>query len=281
MQLSRRTALGALAASALALCGCAPERAGTGTPTGTAAGTPAGPGTAAPTTGSPVPPAAVPPAAAAPPADGPAAGSPALALTVRHSLTDPASQWILVNKHTPLNPPTFAPADLRQPQIPADTGEALLLRDMAATAAEAMFAAAAAAGAPMVLLSGYRSYQTQVGLYASYAAVSGAALADTYSARAGYSEHQTGLAMDIGAASGACPLQYCFVLQPAAIWAAANAHRFGFILRYQQGHNLVTGFYAESWHYRFVGVELATDLVGRGFATLEEYFGKPAAPAYL
>lgn len=133
----------------------------------------------------------------------------------------------------------------------------------------------------MTMLSGYRSYETQVGLYASYAAQSGAALADTYSARPGYSEHQTGLAMDIGALDGSCPLQYCFVQQPAAIWAAANAHRYGFILRYQLGHNAVTGFYAESWHYRYVGVELAVDLVARHYTTLEEYLGKPAAPAYL
>lgn len=185
---------------------------------------------------------------------------------------------MLVNKVNPLVPANYEPQDLVTPAVPQDGG--IVLRTEAAHALEAMFSNAAAAGAPMKLLSGYRSSATQAQLYAQYAASSGTALADTYSARPGYSEHQTGLALDIGTANGVCPVEYCFVETPAAVWAAANAFKFGFILRYQLGHNDVTGYYAESWHYRFVGIALATDMHNKGYATLEEYIGKPAAPAY-
>lgn len=220
----------------------------------------------------------------APPAPGPvpSPGSPVHALKTKYSLSDPNSPWVLVNKHLPLNPLSYEPPDLVRPALPiGGGGEAALLRAEAAQAASGMFAAAAAAGAAMTMLSSYRSYDTQVGLYGGYAAQTGGADADTKSARAGYSEHQTGLALDIGDASGLCNLNPCFATTPAAVWAAANCHLFGFIVRYQLGHDGVTGFYAEPWHLRYLGVELATAIVAKGFGSYEEFLGVEAAGGYL
>ncbi len=72
-----------------------------------------------------------------------------------------------------------------------------------------------------------------------------------------------------------------FANLPAAIWAKANAHRFGFVVRYPWMFHDITGYWYEPWHLRFIGVEAATDMTTRGIATLEEYFGLEAAPAYL
>jgi zinc D-Ala-D-Ala carboxypeptidase len=206
---------------------------------------------------------------------------PAQALSRQFPLTDPSSPWVVVNKRRPLKPLDYAPADLVSPRVPAGAGaEPPLLRAEAAAALEQLAASAAADGVTVTLLSSYRSYNTQVGLYSGYVAGNGEAEADTKSARPGYSEHQTGWALDIGDGGGACAFDPCFAEQPAAVWAAANAHRFGFLVRYQPEQSGITGYYAESWHLRYVGVELASDLVGKGFNTLEEYLGLEAAPGY-
>src|SRR4029453_3004865 len=114
------------------------------------------------------------------------------AIKSQHSLTDPASPWVIVNKHRPLAPAQYVPADLVQPNVAlAVSGEAAQLNSTTAAAAEQMFAAAARDGVTMTLASGYRSYGTQVATYNSYVASRGQAEADTASARPGYSEHQT------------------------------------------------------------------------------------------
>jgi D-alanyl-D-alanine carboxypeptidase len=211
-----------------------------------------------------------------------APASPASRLGQQHSLTDPASPWLVVNKHRPLSPQQFVPPDLVQPKVRlAVTGEATHLNSTTAAAAEKLFAAAAGAGIILTLASGYRSYSTQVATYGGYVRSEGQAMADTASARPGYSEHQTGWAFDIGDGGGACGFQPCFAEQPAAVWAKANAHLFGFVVRYPWSFQDITGYYYESWHLRYIGVEAATDMVSRGIATLEEYFGLPAAPGYL
>ncbi|HET8878754.1 MAG TPA: D-alanyl-D-alanine carboxypeptidase family protein [Arthrobacter sp.] len=235
-------------------------------------------------TAAPVPDGSTPPATpAASPSPSVTPGSPAAtAPGARHSLTDPASPWVLVNKHRPLSPATFVPPDLVQPAVRlAVTGEASLLNSTTAAAAERMFADAASAGVGMTLASGYRSYLTQTATYNSYVNSQGRAGADTASARPGHSEHQTGWAFDIGDGGGACSFQPCFADQPAAGWAKANAHRFGFVVRYPWMYHEITGYYYESWHLRYIGVEAATDMHTKGVATLEEYFGLEAAPGYL
>ena len=116
--------------------------------------------------------------------------------------------------------------------------------------------------------SGFRSYETQATLYQSYVNQEGQAAADTYSARPGYSEHQTGLAFDILDSAGN------LLEEPTASkWLADNARLYGFIVRYQPGKESSTGYIAESWHVRYIGQE-ATDIYQSGL-TLEEYYGVP------
>jgi D-alanyl-D-alanine carboxypeptidase len=277
---SRRSFTRFLAAGAglTVLTACTPEAPGAAAPS------------LAPSSTSPSPVAATAPAtttaeaAAAPPAAPEAAPAPppSAALPRQFSLTDPASPWLIVNKRRPLVPPAYAPADLVRPAVAMTaSGEAALLNSTTAAAAEAMFAAAARDGVSMVLASGYRSYATQVATYNSYVAARGQADADTASARPGYSEHQTGWAFDIADGNGACGFQPCFADQPAAVWAKANGHRFGFVVRYPWMFHPITGYYYEPWHLRYIGVEAATDMASKGIFTLEEYFGVEAAPGYL
>ncbi|QCB98896.1 D-alanyl-D-alanine carboxypeptidase family protein [Arthrobacter sp. PAMC25564] len=200
----------------------------------------------------------------------------------QHSLTDPASPWVVVNKHRPLSPAAYVPADLVGPAVRlAVAGEAALLNSTTAAAAEQLFAAAAADGVVLTLASGYRSFATQTVTYGGYVDSRGQAEADTASARPGYSEHQTGWSFDIGDGGGACSFQPCFAEQPAAAWARSNGHRYGFVVRYPWDFHEITGYYYEPWHLRYIGVEAATDMLNRGIATLEEYFGLEAAPDYL
>ena len=113
--------------------------------------------------------------------------------------------------------------------------------------------------------SGFRSYETQVGLYQSYVDQDGVAAADRYSARPGYSEHQTGLAFDLIDTSGN------LVQDPGASkWLLKNAAKYGFIVRYQEGKEASTGYMPESWHLRYIG-EDAKDVAASG-KSLEEYF---------
>ncbi len=123
---------------------------------------------------------------------------------------------MVVNKHRPLTPATFVPADLVRPSVRlATSGEAAQLNSTTAGAAEAMFAAAAAAGVVLTLASGYRSYTTQIATYNNWVATEGRAAADTASARPGYSEHQTGWSFDIGDGSGRDSFTPAFANQPA------------------------------------------------------------------
>jgi D-alanyl-D-alanine carboxypeptidase len=137
-----------------------------------------------------------------------------------------------------------------------------------------MLSAAKAASAPkMKYVSGYRSYAKQEQLYNSYVANDGQAAADTYSARPGFSEHQTGLAVDIGE-GGSCDLETCFENTASAKWVAANAYKYGFIVRYMKGKEASTGYQYEPWHLRYLGVSEATSVYNSG-KTLEEYYGIP------
>lgn len=114
--------------------------------------------------------------------------------------------------------------------------------------------------------SGFRSYDTQVELYNNYVASDGQEAADRYSARPGYSEHQTGLAFDIKDASGQ------LLTDPeASKWLAENAHKYGFIIRFPEGGEESTGYMPEAWHIRYIGKE-ATDIYKSG-KTLEQYYG--------
>lgn len=195
-----------------------------------------------------------------------------------NSVDDPNSIWVVSNKKRPLNPADFAPNDLSMPQS-VENEFSQPLREPAARAVERMVADAAAAGIPMRIISAYRDYATQVSLYNRYVARDGQAAADTYSARPGHSEHQTGLAVDFDD-HGQCYLNACFADTAAGQWLAANASNYGFINRYPNGAEAITGFTFEPWHYRYVGPELATEMKRTNTATLEQFFDLPAAPSY-
>ena len=129
-----------------------------------------------------------------------------------------------------------------------------------------LFAAASKDGLNLFVASGFRSYSTQKQLYDNYAARDGAAEADRYSARPGHSEHQTGLAFDINMADSS------FEGTPEAKWLAKNSHKYGFVIRYPQGKEHITGYIYEPWHIRYLGVKTATDVYNSGLC-LEEYLG--------
>ena len=138
-----------------------------------------------------------------------------------------------------------------------------------------MQAAAKLAGIDLYIGSGYRSYNTQKSLYNNYVKRDGKNAADTYSARPGYSEHQTGLAIDICShdLKKAC-VNSNFNNSAPANWLKDNAQYYGFILRYPNGKSGETGYKYESWHYRYVGKDLAGKLYNGGdWITLESYLG--------
>ena|SRR5919205_2037599 len=196
-----------------------------------------------------------------------ATAAPSGELLSTEAVSNPSHAWVLVNKSRPLNPRQFAPSDL----VSWNSGNHLLRRQVAGALTQ-LFAGARGAGYSLEVISAYRSYASQSALYNSYVQMYGQAYADTISARPGYSEHQTGLAADIGNAGGGCGLTACFGTTPGGRWVAANAHRYGFIVRYPQGYSGITGYTYEPWHLRFVGVPLAADMKSRGIPTMEQYF---------
>lgn len=195
-----------------------------------------------------------------------------------NSIDDPNSIWVVSNKLRPLNPIDFSPSDLSMP-VGVENEFSQPLREPAARAVEQLVAAAQAEGVSMRIISAYRSYGTQTSLYSGYVQRDGQAAADTYSARPGHSEHQTGLAVDFDD-HGSCYLATCFADTAAGVWLAEHAADYGFVLRYPNGADAITGFQYEPWHFRYVGSELAKEMKRTNTATLEEFFGLPAAPGY-
>ena len=127
---------------------------------------------------------------------------------------------------------------------------------------------AKALGLNLWIQSGYRSYSRQESIYNSYVLNDGQLNADTYSARPGHSEHQTGLAFDLNS------IDDSFTYTNEGIWVNNNCYRYGFIIRYPKGKENITGYMHESWHLRYVGTELASKLYNNGdWITLEEYYG--------
>ncbi len=181
------------------------------------------------------------------------------------STTDPASIWVVVNKQRPLNPLTYTPPDLNT------VGNGQQLRSEAATALQQMIADAKAQGLIIKPLSGYRSYATQQAVYASEVRLYGQVKADTESAKPGYSEHQTGLAIDVG--GGGCGIEDCFGTTAEGKWLAANAYKYGFIVRYRADNQAITGYRAEPWHIRYIGKDLSEELNRTNTTTLEQFFG--------
>jgi D-alanyl-D-alanine carboxypeptidase len=200
----------------------------------------------------------------------------------QYSLDDPNSIWVIANKQRPLQPKTYAPADLVVPNVPLRTASSngeMHVRQANARAMETMFAAAKAQGINLMLASGYRSYMLQVSVYSAEVKNYGQAVADSESARPGYSEHQTGLAADIEPASHQCEVTDCFANLPEGKWLAANEWQYGYVIRYRQGTQNIAGYKYEPWHVRYVGTALAAEIHKSG-QPLETFFGLPVAPSY-
>ena len=185
---------------------------------------------------------------------------------------------VLVNKKYHVNQ-SYAPNDLvvvdRFVQGVGDPSQGTnAMRRVAAEALNRMLDAAAAQGFDMKLRTGYRSYSYQEMLFNSYARNYGENEANKYSARAGQSEHQTGLACDLGAASQGYELRDDFGESPEGKWIKDHCCEYGFILRYIDGTltsvGQHTGYIYEAWHVRYVGIEAAKIITENGW-TFEEY----------
>jgi D-alanyl-D-alanine carboxypeptidase len=202
----------------------------------------------------------------------------------KYSLEDADSIWVVVNKQRQISPLRYKPENLVFPNFPRPKTQnpfGLELREEAATAAVAMAQAMKEEGSgTLVLNSGFRTYKNQQGLYNRTRDTRGLDVAEKLSARPGHSEHQLGLAADFSARGQGCVIMVCFGTTKAGKWLEQNAYEYGFILRYPKGFKEVTGFQYEPWHFRYVGVELATELKTKGIKTLEEFWDLPFAPDY-
>ena len=151
----------------------------------------------------------------------------------------------------------------------ADTHQ---MRQVAADALNRMFDAAEKDGIYLKLRTGFRSYKYQEGLFASYAERNGEEAANRFSARAGQSEHQSGLCCDVGGKSQGYALSYEFGKTDEGKWVADHCAEYGFIIRYTEGKEDITGYVAEPWHIRYVGEKHAKNMTEQNI-TLEEYLG--------
>ncbi len=182
-------------------------------------------------------------------------------------IDNPDCLTVLVNKYHPL-PEDYIPKDLEQIHPEFNANE-LVLRREAAKALEEMGRAAREEGILLQAISAFRSFEYQEEVYLRYKTPDSSMEEyqkerDKVSARPGYSEHQTGLAVDIN------DLEETFELTPAGIWLAANSHYFGYILRYPKGKEPVTGYSYEPWHFRYIGRKHA-EAVHASELTFDEY----------
>lgn len=177
----------------------------------------------------------------------------------------PTSSDFLVNKNNKLTH-NYIPNDLEIIDINYSCKNKFLKKE-AKINFEYLSKQAKKEGFNIIAVSAYRSYEYQEKLYNNYVSTKGLYYADMASARAGHSEHQTGLAVDVSDLS----LDYDnFENTKEFIWMKNNAHKYGFILRYPKAKFHITGFKYEPWHYRYVGIDVATYIYENNL-TLEEY----------
>ncbi len=174
----------------------------------------------------------------------------------------------LINRDNPVGS-DYVPADLvKVSNVSSDFDE--YLRQEAADSLAAMFWQAENDGVPLLLIDGYRSYSEQRSLYYTYLEKYGSATVRTMDAHPGASEHQLGLAVDLGDRLRSCNLRGCFADTSAANWLREHAWEYGWIERYPYGKTNITGINASPWHYRYVGYDMAKAITESGL-TFEEY----------
>lgn len=187
-------------------------------------------------------------------------------LTARRAYTD----WPISLLDTVyMLPAGYYPGDL------VDTGTAGLnggypIRAFVIPDLRAMVDAARAAGAPLAVVSGFRSHAQQVATFDHWVDVSGYEQALRTSARPGHSEHQLGTTLDFTSLGGGAPWEYAdWAATPAGGWMRANAWRYGFVMSYPAARYAQTGYDYEPWHYRYVGRDLAATIHASGLTPRE------------
>lgn len=188
-------------------------------------------------------------------------------------ISEPESITALVNKKYAL-PDDYEPSELIYPDINFIFSEKLdkrKLRKEAADAIAQLFAGAAEDDITLLGVSAYRSNATQKALFERYVKRDGIEQANTYSAVPGHSEHETGLAIDVTGGDGKCAAMSCFGDSKEATWLAEHAAEYGFVVRYPEGKQQITGYMYEPWHIRYVGITVAQEVAAQNL-TLEEYF---------
>lgn len=175
---------------------------------------------------------------------------------------------VLVNKENPVSS-EYKSENMVKCNIQfleSSTDEEKYLQEDAAKSIEELFAKAKEEGIEFIGTSAYRSYETQKGIFKKNVNTRGIKEANKYAAKPGKSEHQTGLAIDVTNTE-----RWFDKSTKEAMWLADNAHEFGFILRFLEGKEHITGYNFEPWHIRYVGKEVAKEIYDKGI-TLEEYF---------
>lgn len=188
------------------------------------------------------------------------------------TIENPYDILVLVNKQYAL-PDHFEPVDLTVPDVrfPFDEDDPKKqLRKVAANALEEMFEQADKDGVELFAQSGYRSFERQEAIFAANVKQHGEEKANTYSARPGESEHQTGLVMDVTSQEINFLLEIDFAHTKEGKWIKKHAHKYGFIIRYPEGKEAITKYQYEPWHLRYVGKKAATEITENNL-TLEEY----------
>ena len=187
-------------------------------------------------------------------------------------ITTDTSVTRIVNRKATIDP-SYVPEGLIEPDVPAIADENQnLLREDAAHALEELFSAAADEGHILYLVSGYRSYEFQQKLWKYWVDQKGEAYASELDAWPGASEHQLGLAANVGTLDHNCELHVCFAGTDAYKWLCEHAYEYGFIERYPENKQDITGITYSPWNIRYVGKEEAEKLYKSGL-TMEEYYG--------
>ncbi len=172
---------------------------------------------------------------------------------------NPESYVVLVNKYRSLG--QYVPTDL----VPLSYDSKYQLREKARDAFEKLVSQALVENVFLRPYSAYRSFDYQNSLYNTYVNRDGKEVADSYSARPGHSEHQTGLAVDVWSRD------YNFITEADAKWLKEHSYQYGFIVRYTKENQAVTGYIEEPWHLRYVGENVASTLYQQGI-TFDEYY---------